>query len=253
MSFYYYLSKKRLEAVSITKRKHISTNFLYVLFPWLFTLLKCSVCHRLPPTFFQVKEGDHYFANLAYGGSDAGHIWADPKEDKASALYFDANFEKAFKIDDISSVFHYELLAENGKGTNIFFFFIVLSSSYFWRYQRVWVMPPLFQNICTILTPAPLSCNTLITNIFSFLISKNYKNNFLYNHIYVLYINNVVKGSYLLIYWKHKPFLQSNSKLCFHYLLRRARSQQPEKCSQAASLYNQTKIYNIRIQTILYP
>lgn len=62
----------------------------------------------------EVKEGDHYFANLAYGGSDAGHIWADPKEDKASALYFDANFEKAFKIDDISSVFHYELLAENG-------------------------------------------------------------------------------------------------------------------------------------------
>lgn len=62
----------------------------------------------------EVKEAEHYIADFAYGSSETRHIWAEPKEDQASALYFDANFEKTFKIDDISSVFHYELIAENG-------------------------------------------------------------------------------------------------------------------------------------------
>ncbi|XP_021715742.1 uncharacterized protein LOC110683658 [Chenopodium quinoa] len=62
----------------------------------------------------EVKKDEHYIADLAYGSSDARHMWAESKEDQASALYFDANFEDAFKIDDISSVFHYELLAKNG-------------------------------------------------------------------------------------------------------------------------------------------
>lgn len=62
----------------------------------------------------QVKEDEHYFADFTYGSFDAEHSWADPKEDEVSALYLDANFEKAFKIDDMSSVFHYGLISENG-------------------------------------------------------------------------------------------------------------------------------------------
>ncbi|KMT06278.1 hypothetical protein BVRB_7g162030 [Beta vulgaris subsp. vulgaris] len=62
----------------------------------------------------EVKEDNHYIADFGYGGSDFRHLWAEPEKDQASALYLDASFEKAFKIDDVSSVFHYELIAENG-------------------------------------------------------------------------------------------------------------------------------------------
>ncbi|XP_057549362.1 uncharacterized protein LOC130827611 isoform X2 [Amaranthus tricolor] len=62
----------------------------------------------------EVKNDKHYVSDIAYGGSGTGHIWAQPKNEESSAFYLDANFEKAFKIDDISSVFHYELINKNG-------------------------------------------------------------------------------------------------------------------------------------------
>lgn len=101
-----------------------------------FVLLDCSVCHCfLPILFSQVKEDNHYIADFGYGGSDFRHLWAEPEKDQASALYLDASFEKAFKIDDVSSVFHYELIAENGNEKQYFFLFL-LSSSYFVKLSK---------------------------------------------------------------------------------------------------------------------
>lgn len=74
----------------------------------------------------QVKNDKHYVSDIAYGGSGTGHIWAQPKNEESSAFYLDANFEKAFKIDDISSVFHYELINKNGNKTQVIVAFHLL-------------------------------------------------------------------------------------------------------------------------------
>ncbi|XP_057535035.1 uncharacterized protein LOC130813258 isoform X2 [Amaranthus tricolor] len=60
----------------------------------------------------EVKEGERCIADFPYGGFR--HKWTQPKEDDSPALYVDANFDKTFRIDDISSVFHYELIIKNG-------------------------------------------------------------------------------------------------------------------------------------------
>lgn len=62
----------------------------------------------------EVQGEEPYISDISCGGIESGHTWAEPKNDQSSALYLDANFEKAFKIDDISSVFHYELINDIG-------------------------------------------------------------------------------------------------------------------------------------------
>ncbi|XP_074268856.1 uncharacterized protein LOC141592161 isoform X2 [Silene latifolia] len=58
----------------------------------------------------QVKE-EPWIAEDAYGVSETSHKWAESEYAYASALYLDANFEEAFRIDDVSSVFHYDSIA----------------------------------------------------------------------------------------------------------------------------------------------
>ncbi|KAK9755607.1 hypothetical protein RND81_01G037400 [Saponaria officinalis] len=58
----------------------------------------------------QTKE-EPWIADVTYGVTDGDHKWEESEYDPASPLYLDSNFEEAFKIDDVASVFHYEPIA----------------------------------------------------------------------------------------------------------------------------------------------
>lgn len=62
----------------------------------------------------QVKAEESCISDFGCGRIEAGQLWSEHSNDQAPALYFDADFEKAFKIDDISSVFHYDLVPDIG-------------------------------------------------------------------------------------------------------------------------------------------
>uniref|UniRef100_A0A7C9AS80 Uncharacterized protein n=1 Tax=Opuntia streptacantha TaxID=393608 RepID=A0A7C9AS80_OPUST len=63
----------------------------------------------------EVKAEESCISDFGCGRIEAGQLWSEHSNDQAPALYFDADFEKAFKIDDISSVFHSDLVPDIGE------------------------------------------------------------------------------------------------------------------------------------------
>lgn len=62
----------------------------------------------------EVKVEESCISDFGCGHIEAGQLWSEHQNDQAPALYLDADFEKAFKIDDVSSVFHYDLVPDIG-------------------------------------------------------------------------------------------------------------------------------------------